>query len=48
LDNETEEKIMDEVYKIAQDKTVIIVAHRLSTIHGCSKVYKVKNGRVYV
>ena len=44
LDNETEEKIMKEIYKIGQDKTVIIIAHRVSTLDGCDRVAKLENG----
>lgn len=39
LDSETEEKIMDEIYEISKDKTLIIIAHRLSTVQKCQKVY---------
>jgi len=45
LDNETETKIMDEIYKASEDKTLIIIAHRLSTLEKCEKVYKLENGR---
>ena len=43
LDEETERKIMKEIYQISQDKTLIIVAHNLSTIKGCDKIYKLEN-----
>ena len=46
LDNESEAKIMDEIYKISQDKTLIIIAHRLSTIKNCDKIYKVEKGKI--
>lgn len=46
LDDQTEKKIMDEIYQISQNKTLIIVAHRLSTIKGCDQVYKIENGAV--
>lgn len=46
LDSESEEKIMDEIYKISQDKTLIIIAHRLSTIKKCDKVYRVEKGKI--
>jgi ABC-type multidrug transport system fused ATPase/permease subunit len=46
LDDETEQKIMNEIYQISQDKTLIIVAHRLGTIKGCDKVYEIKNGTI--
>lgn len=46
LDNETEAKIMDEIYKASEDKTLIIIAHRLSTLKKCEKVYKLENGKI--
>ncbi len=46
LDDETEAKIMNEIYKITQDKTLIIIAHRLSTISGCNQVYRIENGAI--
>ena len=46
LDSETEEKIMDEIYKISQNKTLITIAHRLSTIKGCNKIYVIKSGAI--
>ena len=46
LDDETEKAIMDEIYKISDDKTLIIIAHRLSTIDRCEKVYKLENGEI--
>lgn len=48
LDNETEQRIMDEIYKIAKDKTLIIIAHRLTTIKDCDKIYLIKNGVIGV
>jgi len=45
LDSKTEKKIMDEIYQISQDKTLIIVAHRLSTIQNCDRVFEIKNGQ---
>jgi ATP-binding cassette subfamily B protein/ATP-binding cassette subfamily C protein len=37
LDNETETKIMNEIYSISKDKTLIIIAHRLSTVEKCDR-----------
>ena len=45
LDYKTEKKIMDEIYQISNDKTLIIVAHRLSTIQSCDRVFEIKNGQ---
>lgn len=47
LDTETESKIMQEIYEICHDKTLIIVAHRLSTIKQCSRIYKLLQGKLY-
>jgi ATP-binding cassette subfamily B protein len=46
LDNETEARIMDEIYKIGVDKTLLIIAHRLTTIERCEKVYTLVDGRL--
>ena len=46
LDNETEAGIMDSINKLKGKKTMIIIAHRLTTIENCDVVYRVKNGKV--
>lgn len=46
LDTETEKEVMSAVEKLHGKMTIIIVAHRLSTIENCEKVYEVKNGAV--
>ncbi|MFC1894507.1 ABC transporter ATP-binding protein [Candidatus Dependentiae bacterium] len=46
LDHETESNIMNEIYSLNQDKTLIVVAHRLSTVKRCDVVYKIENGNV--
>lgn len=46
LDNESEAKIMSEIYKISSDKTLIIIAHRLNTIEQCDKIYRVEKGKI--
>jgi len=47
LDNETEEYIMNEIYDVSVNKTLIIIAHRLTTIERCDVVYKIERGCVY-
>jgi len=46
LDDETEKQIMNEIYEISGDKTLIIIAHRLITLDRCDKVYKIKDGSI--
>jgi ABC-type multidrug transport system fused ATPase/permease subunit len=45
LDTETEAAVMDAINQL-DHKTVIIAAHRLSTLKRCDAVYEVKNGRL--
>jgi ATP-binding cassette, subfamily B, bacterial PglK len=45
LDTETEAAVMDAIDHL-DSKTVIIAAHRLSTLRRCDAVYEVKNGRL--
>ncbi len=46
LDYETEKEIMNEIYEIGKDKTLIIVAHRHSTIINCNKIYIIENKKI--
>lgn len=44
LDDETEEKIISNLFNAFKNKTIIIIAHRQSTINRCSVVWNLKNG----
>lgn len=46
LDSKTEDLIMNEIYKVNEDKTLIVIAHRLTTIEKCDIVYKVSEGQI--
>jgi len=46
LDTETEQKIMDEIYSVSANKTLIVIAHRLSTVERCDKKIRIANGRI--
>jgi ABC-type multidrug transport system fused ATPase/permease subunit len=46
LDNETENAIMDSINKLQGQKTLIIIAHRLTTIEGCDVIYRVEDGKI--
>lgn len=47
LDGETEEAVMDAVNNLGRKLTIIIVAHRLSTLAKADIVYKLKNGQIH-
>lgn len=44
LDNENQNKIVEVLENLKENKTIIIVAHRLSTIVGADKIYMIENG----
>jgi ABC-type multidrug transport system fused ATPase/permease subunit len=46
LDSETEFGVMKAVQALQGDKTVIIVAHRLSTVGYCDRLYRLDAGRI--
>lgn len=46
LDNETEKSIMESIDHLKGHKTLVIIAHRLTTIENCDIVYRVENGKI--
>ena len=46
LDNNSQNKIVEMLETYKKDKTIIIVAHRLSTIVGADKIYMLDDGKV--
>lgn len=48
LDEETEKEIMESIDRLIGQKTLIIIAHRLSTLRKCNKIFEVKDGTVQV
>ncbi len=47
LDNDTEKAVMEAIDSLAGTKTLIIIAHRLSTVENCDIKYEVRDGNVY-
>lgn len=41
LDNETEEAVMQAIEGLSDDLTILIIAHRLSTLNGCTQIVHV-------
>lgn len=45
LDTETETAVMESIEKLQGKKTLIIIAHRLTTIRKCDAIYEIVNGK---
>ena len=43
LDLETENELMKEVNEMLDKITKVIISHRMNTLSGCNKIYKVEN-----
>lgn len=48
LDNETETAIMESINALHGKKTMVIIAHRLTTIRECDVVYRVEGGKIEI
>lgn len=46
LDNETEKEVMKAIDGLHGTKTMIMIAHRLTTIENCNSVYRIENGSI--
>ena len=46
LDNETEEGVMEAIDALHGKKTIVIVAHRLTTVKNCDKIFSMNKGSV--
>jgi len=46
LDTETETAVMEAIDRLSGSKTLIIIAHRLTTIKNCDFVYRIEDGNI--
>jgi ABC-type multidrug transport system fused ATPase/permease subunit len=46
LDNLTERAVMDAVHNLGQAKTIVLIAHRLSTVQACDTIFMLEQGRL--
>jgi ABC-type bacteriocin/lantibiotic exporter with double-glycine peptidase domain len=46
LDSLTETGVMDAILALKREKTILIVAHRLSTVENCDKLYRLDSGKI--
>jgi ATP-binding cassette, subfamily B, bacterial PglK len=46
LDNETEQMVTKSIQALSGSKTMIIIAHRLTTVEHCDRVYQMEKGEI--
>ena len=46
LDNQTEQAVMDAIDNLNKEITVILIAHRLSTVKNCDSIYLLEKGQI--
>lgn len=46
LDNETEARLMETINAVSKDRTVIMIAHRLSTLKDCDRIVVMSGGEI--
>ena len=46
LDTNIENEIVDEIRRFKRQKTTITIAHRLSTVKHCDRIYRLEQGKV--
>ena len=46
LDDDTESAIMESIDNLKGTTTMVIIAHRLTTIENCDTVYRIENGKI--
>ena len=46
LDEESQRKVQEALYNIMDNRTSIVVAHRLTTVEKCSRLAVIEDGRI--
>jgi len=46
LDNATEKEIVSEIERLKGTKTMIVIAHRLTTLKHCDRIYELQDGKI--
>tara|TARA_B100000795_G_scaffold193746_1_gene148025 strand:+ start:167 stop:1936 length:1770 start_codon:yes stop_codon:yes gene_type:complete len=46
LDNKTEQVVMDAVYNLNKEVTIILITHRLSTVKNCDTIFRLDKGKL--
>ena len=48
LDTDTEKRVMDGIGNLGEAKTLLMIAHRVSTLSNCNKIIKIDNGTLEI
>jgi len=48
LDFKTEKDVMESIKNLKGNKTIIMIAHRISTLIDCDEIYKIQNKRILI
>ena len=48
LDGETEDAILESLYRLSPDLTILMIAHRLTSLKNCTQVISLKDGKTEV
>jgi ATP-binding cassette subfamily B protein len=46
LDNDTENGVMEAINGLSKELTIIIIAHRISTLMNCDNIFEIKQGQI--
>jgi ABC-type multidrug transport system fused ATPase/permease subunit len=46
LDTDTEKEIVEEIKRLKGQKTLLVIAHRLTTLKHCDKIIEIENGKI--
>lgn len=46
LDNETEQAVIEAIENLGDDLTILMIAHRISTLKNCTQVVELRDGRI--
>ena len=47
LDNDTEKKLMNTIYDLSKNKTVIIITHKIDIVNKADKILMIDNGKIF-
>ena len=46
LDSDTENKVIDYIFKLKEIETIVIISHKNTTLKDCNKIYEIKDGNI--